>query len=121
MHKFLTLFVVLPLIGCQTPSDLREKKPHLELTSKLPAKAVATCIAERTENITYGGRVLPVIMRPTTVGYNLATHYSNSMVANTVWVIDLKEIADGSSTRYYKNEMLPISSDYDQAIKECQQ
>lgn len=122
MKILVSLFIVIGLTGCVTPSDLRKETPALDMTSKKSAKAVALCIAEKWENtkpfMAFSSPLVNTNIRPN--GYSItATDINHFGSTTTITLADVTEVKTESATRYYKFGTGGFG-DYDQAVKECQ-
>jgi hypothetical protein len=96
---------------------MRQGKPFVELTSTRPAKDVALCIAKRWENSGYGGTP-SVTFRPSETGYVVAVR--NEWIGSTQLLVDIDDVAPGSSARYFKGAVV-AEGVFDKAVIECQE
>ena len=104
------------LVGCTTsPMDAKSKGPTLELQSSKPAKTVATCIAEKWEDLY---RVGSLNVRPTQNGYSVIQQDQFMGGKDIPFLADVEERGTGSATTYYNNAI--SARKMDQAVVACQ-
>lgn len=113
----LSCLMATALSGCATPAEMRQRTPDLELKSTFPSKEVSTCIADRWENLSWVGGTIPINMRPIEGGYTVS--WRNEAWGHTSLLVDVKDIPEGSFTRYFKNAVLGEGT-FDEAVKNCQ-
>lgn len=111
-----TLIGAAVLAGCTTsPMDAKSKGPTFELQSTKSAKTVATCIAEKWENLY---RVGNLNLRPTQNGYSVIQQDQVMGGKDIPFLADVDDRGTGSTTTYYNNAF--SARKMDQAVIDCQ-
>jgi hypothetical protein len=120
MRKVIFMIVVL-LVGCATPNDLRKGPSSLELTSSHSANRVAACIAGRWADTTDFGPTAgyPIDTTPIDGGYSVSAFARNLFHTGTGGLADIKDTPNGSTIRYFKSG-LGTDERFDIGVKECQ-
>jgi hypothetical protein len=117
--RFPALSVACALLAtaCAGPDGMRSRTPDASLASSRPARTVASCIANAWENSSPLGTP-NVRMRISERGFMVAVH--NPMLGFDHVMVDVEEVADGSSvTRYFKQAPNPWPQ-FDDAVDRCQ-
>jgi hypothetical protein len=114
--KLTSVLVVVLLVACATPAEMRTKNPALVIDSALPAKTVAICIANKWEESGFLGLTMPVRMRPTSTGYTISI---TDAYNRTSFVADVDSNQSMTTTRLYR-AMDFGGGDIIDAVKNCQ-
>ena len=104
------------LVGCtSSPLDAKSKGPTFELQSQKSAKLVASCIAEKWENLY---KVGTLNVRPTANGYAVIQQDQIMGGKDVPFLAEIEDRGTGSSTSYYNNAF--SARKIDQAVIDCQ-
>lgn len=114
--RYSILFLIIILgVACTTPVGIRENSPSIKYHSKKSSQVVAMCIADKWESGGLFGSTVPVSMRPTSNGFAV----SLAGAGNTMLLVDIESLANGSQTFYFKGIVWGEGS-FDLIVKECQ-
>lgn len=116
MRNLAILAAVAALAGCVTSDKLRTKEPTLVVTSTKPARAVAACISSKWEATGLFGAAMPIENKILADGYSVS-HRNGQMVQ---LMADVHEIGSGSTTSYYKVDLVAGVAKFEAGVKDCQ-
>jgi hypothetical protein len=106
--QFILVVSVIFLAACSTtPQVMRQDPPALALASKNEPKAVASCIADKWENIMAIGREPDVNLRPTKNGYSIT--FKSSVTIN--YLADIESSGQGSLTNVFTHMTMSMGDD----------
>lgn len=120
-NTFLLITIIL-LTGCATPADRRSSPPDIVTSSKISAKEVAICIADKWEDTKpFGMFTSPQVNTSLkSNGYSITAinigGFGNTM---TIALADVTENQLESITKYFKMWGGGLG-DYDKAVQDCQ-
>ena len=116
MKYLLAALVVAFLSGCVSSDQLRSRTPTLTVTSQKSAREVAACITGKWEKAGIFGMTMPIDNKILADGYSVS--YKNGQMVQLM--ADVHEAGTGSTTSYFKVDMVAGVAKFETAVRDCQ-